>query len=736
MLFPRLGAWAYCWSLALFLVHDPAHAQPARHDASDGKDDEPQRIATDDLMNMTLEELLMVGIFEEETVSASRKTQQMREAPATIFVITAEQLRHRGIQTVGEALECVPGLDLIHDHTQHNLGIRGINGGLRASSRIVKVMIDGQPVSFRPTAEHFLGEELIPISVIDRIEVIRGPASTLYGANAFLGVINIITKNGGQVDTGKALARYGRGKNTTLYGGELLVGSETGDFDFIAAGVFVLPYERGYRLRNIPGNAHARQAEKSEAQTVMPQSYFGKLRYGNDDIGRFVLDVNLQHQDRSAEFQDWGALTHNNRVSLYNLYVRGQYTATIEDVFDWNLSIAHARGEPTKWDHLDYDTDNGQWVERELGYKSFDFLAQGTYNLDSWSSLSAGIDVSIDDHTPLTYSRVDGPSGRRVANPGSDPRDFQKVFTNGGAFLQAIIYPFRLFDTDVALGLTGGTRFEHHNIYGHVTNYRAGVVYRFTDWLHSKLLYGTSFKAPSSTQLHGNFLSSGGVISNPNLKPERARTVEAAIAGQISQHTSFSINAFRSTIEDKVEIDLPGPATAANFYPQNSESISSYGAEAEFSFAIHRLTGYVNYSFQESTLTKKDPSLVDDSITSVSTTLYPKHMFKWGTNYRIPSIFINLNIQGRHIGSRTASQLNNFVYSNTDYLNNRYTLPAYTLLDTSISTVGLRPLGAKETALSLKVYNVFDTSYAYPGFRDFDIPGFSRTFVVTIAQEF
>ena len=131
---------------------------------------------------------------DQSVITATKKEQKASQAPAIIMVITAQQIKERGYSTIGEALESVAGIDLIHDGLQYNLGIRGINGGMRAGSRIVKLMIDGQPVSYRPSSENLLGEELIPISVVEKIEVIRGPGSALYGANAFLGVINIITK--------------------------------------------------------------------------------------------------------------------------------------------------------------------------------------------------------------------------------------------------------------------------------------------------------------------------------------------------------------------------------------------------------------------------------------------------------------------------------------------------------------------------------------------------------------
>ena len=79
-------------------------------------------------------------------ITASKRTETISEAPAIISVITSLQIRQRGYRTVAEALESLPGIDILNDHLQYNAGIRGINSGMRAWSRIVKVMIDNQPV--------------------------------------------------------------------------------------------------------------------------------------------------------------------------------------------------------------------------------------------------------------------------------------------------------------------------------------------------------------------------------------------------------------------------------------------------------------------------------------------------------------------------------------------------------------------------------------------------------------
>jgi len=674
-------------------------------------------------------------LFSLLVITATKKLQKLTEAPAIISIITAKQIKARGYQTVGEALESVAGLDLIHDHTLFNLGIRGINGGMRASSRVVKVMIDGQPVAFRPSLEHFLGKELIPIAVIQRIEVMRGPGSALYGANAFLGLINIITKNAKEIERDELVGTLGYGKSLRLGGTNLLVSAKLNKWKMIVAGTFSIPNESGYQLYSVPGRTHARSDESSQSGKAFPQSYFSKIQYDDKDFGTFALDFNLQRLDSQAEFQDWGVLTHNNRISIYNFYLRSKYNQTFWGRFDWNVAAAYSRGEPTKRDHLDYNSDSDEWVKRKVGYNSLDLSTQGVFNIDEKSSLSIGLDYAYTDNDLLRYSRVNSETDEEFINPGFQGDLDKKQFANVGTFFQAVLYPFYLFNFDVALGLTTGIRYDNHNILGNSLNYRGGAVYQFTDWLYAKMLFGTSYRVPSANQLYSNYITAGGVVSNPELKPERSKTFEFAIGGRVSKYLNFSLDVFYNTIEDKIEIDFAPIGSAGNNKPQNSETIESFGGEAELSFAVQDLSGYTNYSLQKSELTKENPDEIDVFVT-VPTSLYPVHMFKFGANYSCLPLYLSFNVEGKYLGGRIASQFNNFYYSSTDYLTERYSLDSYFLLDASISTLGLTPFGKNETSLSVKAYNLFDTRYAFPGSKGFDIPGFGRTIYITLKQEF
>ena len=155
------------------------------------------------------EALDLVSLMSIEVTSASKKSQTIAQAPAVIDTISAAEIREKGFTSVAQALRSLPGFLVTTDHVVPNVAVRGIHGGFRASSRILKVMVNGAPIAFRSTSENLLGPELIPIEAVAAIEVIRGPASALYGANAFLGIVNIITARGENAEGVAVEGSYG-----------------------------------------------------------------------------------------------------------------------------------------------------------------------------------------------------------------------------------------------------------------------------------------------------------------------------------------------------------------------------------------------------------------------------------------------------------------------------------------------------------------------------------------------
>ena len=179
-----------------------------------------------------LKQLSLAELGNVEVTTASKEPEEVWKTPAAVFVITQDDIRRSGATSIPEVLRLAPGVEVAQIDSDHwSVGIRGFAAGL--SSKLL-VLIDGRSVYSPLYAGVYWQAQATPLEDIERIEVIRGPGGTIWGANAVDGIINIITKSakdthgalasvgGGNVDQGTSGFRYGdansRGFNYRVYG--------------------------------------------------------------------------------------------------------------------------------------------------------------------------------------------------------------------------------------------------------------------------------------------------------------------------------------------------------------------------------------------------------------------------------------------------------------------------------------------------------------------------------------
>lgn len=693
-----------------------------------------------------------VPLSEVTVVSATKSEQKISEAPAVISIVTAQQIKQRGYRTVAEALNSLPGIDMLYDNAKYNMGIRGINSGQRGWSNVVKLMIDNQPVSFRSSNENWLGFELIPIEMVDRIEVIRGPSSAVYGANAFLGAVNIITKKGDQLDGGIATVRGmvmegNPGGNVTA-----AYGKKINKFDIVAAGSYANLDRSGMTPGNLPNQpltwSPEDEADQSANDLYRPMNLFTRVGYSDESIGNISLDFNYQLLDVNGEFQDWSVLSKGeNRMVLRNYYARARYNKEINDRWTVNGSVAHASGKPTSNDQLtNFDEEV---IRRDYGFSSIDLAGDLSYGFKDVNRITFGADYTNDNQTLQSFYR-ETDQGLQY-NLISEALGTQN-FANAGLYAQGIVYPFQLMNYTNSLrtlGFTAGLRADLHNIYGDVLNYRINAVYQplkdndYVKDFYIKLLYGTSFRAPAASQLYTNFIQPFGVLGNENLDPEEARTLELSVGGQAGRFLNLSVNGFLTNVSNQIQ--LIQPVGESNVRPQNINEIRSYGFETELNTGYKWIKGYVNYSYQVSTTDDGDDrTRFGDQTLRDTMGLYANHLFKFGVNAAYPDFFLNFNLEGIYTGSRTASEQN--IRRNNSVNFNRYQLDPFFLLNLTVSTVGLEFWEGKESLFEFKVYNLLNTEYFHPGFsfnrnlpdnrNIYEVPGLDAHFHLRFTQYF
>jgi len=658
----------------------------------------------------------------QAVVTATKSEQNIGEAPAVISLVNARQIETYGYRDVGEALRSVSGLNLLTDHVQYNLGVRGINAGMRGGSRIVKVMIENQPVSYRPSSENFLGEELIPIQAIERIEVVRGPSSALYGANAYLGVVNIIARSGERVDGMQLASRFGLIQGNPAYHIGLLVGKKKGRVDYLVAANGSATDRSGLRARDLPGKTRYDDLDiESRNDITRPTSLFARAVYENPGIDKLSFDINWQRLDSFGEFQDWGVLTGQNRISIDNGYARARYERQLRETLSASFSTTYARGGPSDSEFLTINQRGvGDWITRDVGYTAIDLGSELSYASTGGSQLRAGVDFSRDAQELQTFFRHY--FDREEQATGFVQGDTS--FVNTGMYLQSVLYPFRTLSIPALsrLGLTSGVRFDAHNIYGNITNWRFAAAYPFAGAWYAKVLYGTSFKEPSPTQLFTTLIVPQGVLGNPDLKPEKARTWEAALGGRLFENLAVTLVGFTSQVQNNVRLVPSGANTKAD----NVAEISSYGFEQEFFYNTQRTSAYLNLSHESSEQKRIDRLR---GVLEGDTHLYPGFMAKFGAMHQLENTPFEVGIEGRFIGERIASEQNVNSY---DPINlQSYRLDPYWLVDVVCNRYIF--ISGNRGALQWAVRNILNKTHYFPGYRDFDIPSLGRSMTLSLS---
>ena len=176
---------------------DPGHfllllATTAAFGADSGADRRRVPADTGNLKDLSLEELMDVQV--RTVYSASKRTQTLAEAPASVTIITADEIRKYGYRTLADILQSVRGFFVTYDRNYDYLGVRGFGRTGDYNSRVL-LMVDGHRINDNVYDSAAIGTEFIlDVDLIDRVEIVRGPASALYGSNAFFGVINVITR--------------------------------------------------------------------------------------------------------------------------------------------------------------------------------------------------------------------------------------------------------------------------------------------------------------------------------------------------------------------------------------------------------------------------------------------------------------------------------------------------------------------------------------------------------------
>ena len=564
-----------------------------------------------------------------QVVSVTRSAQKSSDAPATVRIVTAEQIRLRAYQSLLDVLLDQPDFKIETNNDprwQHDVQVRGVFG----MDKFI-ILQDGVRIS-SPTNDILPVMENYPVHHAKQIEIVYGPASAVYGADALSGVINIVTRRAeGDFSTGQVqggmfntyLANFAAGKKFN----NLISFTISGQYFYDRQPL--LDAVKNFRVGGKGINDFLRE-NSFPTDLGFPQSSTQPLSQEiRNPLAANVFTATLQIEDlRLNFFRNYSrnpsstANRPNNSVYNEDSYFGHQVTmgnATYSKYWTPNLNTTsfviysqydldqatNFRNAYTGMNKA-YSFSHGRLFKVEqlaTWTASSQLTLSGGATYENFFSIPRGHDLSqpYDGNRnvqPIIVNSVGLPS----APNGVPARIFRVNFNNVGAFLQAQYTPVS------SLIFTVGSRIDNDSRYGTLINPRLGVVFRPQERLILKGLYGRAFLAPSPLSAYnefGTFFNAGGQtlsaffrLANPNLGPQKIQTFELSARYALTSDLSFSVAGYYNLLEGLFSQVAAVPAGVYAGNPNTPSPVDGFYPVAGFNFPINYIESIINQGNQ------------------------------------------------------------------------------------------------------------------------------------------
>jgi iron complex outermembrane receptor protein len=625
-----------------------------------------------DLTALSLEDLLNVEVY-----SASKFPQKMSEAPSYVTVVTAADIKTYGYRTLADILRSVPGLYVSYDRQYNFLGVRGFSRPGDYNSRIL-LLVDGNRLNDAVYDTASIGTEFpIDVDLIDRVEFVAGPGSSIYGSNAFFGVINVITRNGrgiGGVEVAGSVASAQTAKGRVTAGGVLdsgldwilsatYYGSKGKDLYFPA---FDTPETNNGVAQGLDYDRYA--------------SFFGKASYGGWTLEAAWADrkkgvpinafANFNDPDTYVrDPQGWVDLRYNGPLTestdLLARVFYGKYPYEGDYVYGGELPsdrIVNRDGSRSTWwgTEAKFVSKLGDSNKLVYGVEYVKNLQQDQFNYD------------VDP--PAVYTDTHAQSSR------------------WGVYVQ----------DDVTLRknlvLNAGVRYDDYGSGRASTNPRVALIWNPVPAGALKLIYGTAFRAPNSYET--DYAANDSQKANPDLLPERIQTYEVIYEQIVERNSRFSALVFQNRIKNLIS-GAVDPADGL-FQFNNLGRVKATGGMV--SLERNWENGYrarASYSYQQAV----------DETTGERLTNSPENIVTLNASTPALALGVRAGLEAQYVSSRKTAL---------------GTTGGYTLVNLTLRNTTL----VKNLELSASVYNLLDQDYGDPATEDLALIG-----VDTIAQD-
>lgn len=542
---------------SFILIAGVAHAQPV----VDIADLPPLPATTDDSSTSSLV-LAASEANEDVVVGAAKREQSLGNVASAVTVITADRIRRFGYRTVGEAVSAVAGAYLVDNRLSYAVGIRGLQVPNDFNTRIL-VLVDGASVNEAFSAYAGLGfDAIVGLDEIARIEVIRGPVSSVYGTNAFFGIINIVTR--GAAESPRAWARAGV---HSINGIISSAGFSAGGVHRQVRGSIQFMDRIGEQNLTLPdgGDVHATNGDGSRSFSAGLVAAWGGT-FGQVRAVRFNRESPFAPYDVFPGAKPYDQLDEQ-------LLVEGGHTRELSKRF-----VIAVRGYANVYEFSDTSPSGDPIIEpspldttgsaRVLGAElrgRYEFLVPNRLGL------TAGTELSSNRTRSTAYLRL-APDDLLADEPHN--------FALAGTYAELDAQPTSW------LGFTGGVRFDYHSELDDRVSPRAAVFLAKPERYGVKLLYAEGFRNPSAFEAF--FEDGEDFVAHPeDLKAERIRSYEVVGWTKPISGLSVRVSAFYWDARDIIESrDAPENPDLQQF--QNVTRYVSRGLEVEASYRDSR----------------------------------------------------------------------------------------------------------------------------------------------------
>jgi outer membrane receptor for ferrienterochelin and colicins len=623
------------------------------------------------LGDLNIKELMELEV--DSVFAASRYLQRSERAPSSTTVITADEIKRFGARTLADVLNSVRGMYAPSDRNYTYLGIRGFQRPNDYNTRVL-VLVDGHRMNDNVFDLGAVGRDTIDVDLIERVEVIRGPSSSIYGSSAFLGVINVVTKRGTRFD-----------------GFEATAGAATyGAYD--TRMTFGTSFDNGVEWL-ISGSRYSSEGPDRLYYPEFDQRISTDPRATNDGIAAGIDGENATNFYSSVRFRE---LTFS---AYRNARIKEVPTASYGTVFnDPRLETSDYR------EYLDMRYDrrltNDLTLQARVFYDEysydgvypFDFAAPGSppdvvLNRDGalgrWVGTEALLTVGVGDrHTLIVGGEYrDNLRENMDSYYDLDPRDYtvlvQRTSSTLGVFAQS--------ESNLTedLSLTAGIRYDRFDVGGDTINPRFALVYSLDDTATLKAMYGEAFRTanPYERYYFANQAQFGG------LNPETIETYEVAYEKKLTPQATFVATTYVYHVRNLVS--QASDASGALYFA-NLDSAKAEGVEFEFNRRFDAGIGIrASYALQR--------AHDENSGTELSSS--PNHLAKLNIGVPLRRDTLSAGFELQYHGSTTTTRgasADDFVLSNVTLLG--------------------KPTASLD--LSVSIYNLFDARYGYPGGGD------------------